>query len=100
MKKTKLKSMIKEDNNIINEGIGRNIIASILKLIYSGKTKEAAPKIAKINDDLAKNIEILDMAINNINNIIRDPKNIELFKNYGVDLNNLSTITRSKKSNG
>lgn len=100
MKKIKLKSIIKEDNNIINEGIGKNIITSILKIIYSGKTKEVAPKIARINDDLAKNIEILDTAINNINNLMRDPKTIELFKNYGVDLNNLNTITRSKKSNG
>lgn len=96
MKKTKLSSLIKKtkisQKQVLKEGLINKAVAGILKIIYTGKVKEITNKIEPINKQLAINLEQLENNIKSLNELLDDPKAIEVFKKYGVDITQLPRI--------
>ena len=79
---------------VLNEGLIQNMVAGILKLIYSGKIDVIKKDIGKTNKNLSKDLEALRQTITNFNKYLDDPEMIEAFKAIGVDITTWPRLKR------
>jgi uncharacterized protein YjgD (DUF1641 family) len=91
MKKRKLSDILNEET-LLNEGLFVNFLSSVLKVLYSSKTKEIINKIEPANKELAKRMSSLKNASEEVDKMLKDPEVQRMLKNYNIDIKSLPRI--------